>query len=209
MPTVADTLTDIERLQTEIECRLRQGTIRQDAFVADLLNFTIILYFSWLSHHCLAKAQASISLGRSPAVAKYYELFAQRPVLEEFIRWQNIAGLFVLWNIFEKFVRNTHGTLSTSVPSAIEDAYKAILKSRSIKAKEYDQMITEFNLARLTRNSLHQGGIYSGKRVRRYVFRGVEYEFREGVKVRPIRLLDLASTFWEHYCRIVASNSAT
>ena len=52
---------------------------------------------------------------------------------------------------------------------------------------------------RITRNSLHSGGIYTLKNAKQYYFRGQLFSFDPGKSVVPLRLWDVVPTMWEHY----------
>ena len=81
----------------------------------------------------------------------------------------------------------------------LEERYKRILRPISVDQPTYDAMINEFNLIRLTRNSLHVGGIYRNSRKFSYTLKGKNYLLETGKEVTPIRLMDIVETMWKHF----------
>lgn len=200
MATIADTLNDIQKLQNEVfsYCKNHEE-LENCAFVRDLMNFTTIHFFQLLAHTTLDSVRDNIRPLRHPYAEKYYSLYEQDSILEEFIRFDNISGMFILWNLFERYVDTKRAALPKDEESALEVRYKAILRYIAVNQPTYNAMINEFNLIRLTRNSLHNGGIYRYKKPRHFVLKGKKYELNCGIEVTPLRLMDIAETIWKHF----------
>ena len=98
-----------------------------------------------------------------PYADKYYSMSRESGVLQGLIRNDNISGTFVLWNIFEQYIDKVRANLPRPSERTLEDRYKKILRDIGIDKSRYDIMINEFNLIRLTRNSLHGGGLFRNK----------------------------------------------
>lgn len=203
MATIKDTLTEIENLQNEISTLLKKGSLQQNKFIEDIMNFTTVYYFDLLSHSSLEVIKNKSLIPPDKMIRKYFSLFKQKNVLQEYIRWQNIGGLFIVWNIFEKMVRELHQKISRSSEKSLEDSYKEILKHNKLDYKQYSKMLEEFNVIRLTRNSLHQGGVYKFPRRKEYKLADEVYKFEQGKEVKPIRLMTAIRVIWNHYLSIV------
>lgn len=203
MATVADTLNEIQRLQAAVADRSGPWSKPADLeFVRDLSNFTTTYFFGLLSHATLDAVRGHIESIRNPYADKYYSMYRQRGLLQELIRLDNVSGVFVLWNIFERHVDRTRDGMRGEPERSLEDRYKAILRCTGIDRQTYDGLVNEFNLIRLTRNSLHGGGTYRNSRKFSYTLRGKRYTLERGKQVTPIRLLDVAQTMWEHFVTI-------
>ena len=126
-------------------------------------------------------------------------MFSENGLLQEFIRLDNISGTFALWNIFEKHIDEMRANMPGERERDLEDRYKKILRESHIDKRRYDAMVNEFNLIRLTRNSLHNGGVYSNQKERTFALKGKKYTLKPGESVSPLRLMDVAETMWEHF----------
>ena len=203
MATVMTTIIEIEYLQNEIEALLKKGSLQQNKFIEDIMNFTTVYYFELLSHGSLESIKNRSLIPHNKMIKKYFSLFNQKMVLQEYIRWQNIGGLFIIWNIFEKMVRTLHQKITKGAEKSLEDSYKEILKHRKLNNKQYTEMLEEFNAIRLTRNSLHKGGIYKFSKKKENKLAGELYKFEQGKEVKPIRLMTVIRVMWNHYLSIV------
>jgi 4-alpha-glucanotransferase len=63
---------------------------------------------------------------QASAFQKYFELLSQDTMLHEYIRWQNIGGLFSVWAMFERFILRQHGQISRKHPGYIERVAKLL-----------------------------------------------------------------------------------
>ena len=120
----------------------------------------------------------------------------------------NISGMFLLWNIFAQHVDRRRASLPGNPERKLEDRYKKVLRNIGIDQPTYDAMVNEFNLIRLTRNSLHSGGIYRNKTQYTFTLKGEKYLLKMGQAITPIRLMDVAETLWKHFV-IVADQRET
>ena len=203
MATIADTLNDIQKLQDAMSVKIHDcRELADTVFVRDLMNFTTIYFFSLLSHATLNALKDRILSIRHSYADKYYSMYKQRGLLQELIRLDNISGMFVLWNIFEQYVNGTRAALPEDPERYLEGRYKKILRQIGIDQPTYDVMINEFNLIRLTRNSLHGGGVYRNSTRFSYSLNGRNYLLETGKKVTPIRLMDIAGTLWKHFMTV-------
>jgi len=75
MPTIEETLIDIENLQNEIDESIKKGIIKQTKFIDDLMNFTTTYYFELLSHCTLEILQRKKLLSSEKIVKKYFSYF--------------------------------------------------------------------------------------------------------------------------------------
>ena len=200
MATIADTLNDIQKLQEEISSkRMESKECSNSTFTRDLMNFTTICFFELLAHTTLDALRSQLEPIRHPYADKYYSMYKESGVLQELIRLNNISGIFVLWNIFEQHIDKVRTKLSGEPERNLEDRYKKILRDIGVDKRRYDTMINEFNLIRLTRNSLHGGGLYRKKNERNFTLKGRKYTLKPGEAVSPLRIMDVAETMWEHF----------
>lgn len=198
MSTIQNTMDDIVLLQDEINRELKKH-INKPKVLVDLLNYSSIYYYNFLAHACLDKQKNEKFYKNDILYNKYYTLTQNSFLLEEYIRWINISGLFTVWNIFELFVREKEKKELNQSGFKIEEAYKNILKKKEIEKKLYDKMVSEFNVIRITRNSLHQGGYYNNDKKRIFNFYGEKYIFEKGTSVKPIRIMKILYIIWQHY----------
>lgn len=192
MATIGSTLNQIQELQREID----EGGL-EDRFVQELMNFTTIVFFQYLAHAVLDEAKDSLS-SLSQAAQKYYELSAQPEVLTEFIRFSNSGQFVCIWNAYEKYLRqkyfNDFGLTEFKINQLFDDLVDRIQPSDSAKIKE------EFEVMRNTRNSLHDGGVFSEKFTPwSGSFLGATYKFSPGEPVTPLRVVDVCFVMWSHY----------
>ena len=203
MATIADTLNDIQKLQKVMSIRCKEFENRtNDRFVHDLMNFTTIYFFSLFSHATLDSLRDRLQPISHPYADKYYSMYKQTDLLQELIRLDNISGMFLLWNILEQYIERTRDALPGDLERDVQGRYKTILRHVGIKQPRYDTMINEFNLIRLTRNSLHSGGVYLKKRKLTFTLNGRDYVLEMGKRVTPIRLMDVANTMWDHFVTV-------
>ena len=200
MATIADTLNDIQKLQAEMLSRQIEGKVIADhTFISDLMNFTTVYFFHLLSHATLDALITQIEPIHHPYSDKYYAMYRQSGVLQELIRIDNISGIFVLWNIYELYIDKMHAKLVGTPEGRLKDRYKKILRGVGVNKRRYDDMLNEFDLIRLTRNSLHGGGIFRNKSQFAGTLMGKEYVLEPGKSVNPLRLMDVAETMWGHF----------
>ena len=195
MPTIGETLNDIEILQEEISRFIE--THGSDEFLSDIMSFTTAYWFELAGHACL---DVSAGLVSPPDIwKKYYTLRRRREFLEEYIRWNNIGGLFIIWNVYERHIRRIQKSLLKSDGGPINVIYKEILKKRGFGGRQLRDMLSEFEAIRLTRNSFHTGGIYRNPKRRVYYLRNEKYVLEQGKPVKPIRLISVLQILWNHY----------
>ena len=200
MATIADTLNDIQKLQEEISSkRTERKECADSTFVNALMNFTTVYFFELLAHTTLDAIRTQIEPIHHPYADKYYSMYRESGVLQELIRNDNISGTFVLWNIFEQHIDSARANLPGPPERTLEDRYKKILRDIGVDKRCYDIMINEFNLMRLTRNSMHGGGLFRNKNEYIATLKGKRYSLRPGEPVIPLRLMDAAETMWEHF----------
>jgi len=192
MVSIQDTLIEIIQIQKEFD------TIGNDnSLVKEFMNFTSVLYFDYLSHAVLDQSRI-IDLSKIPGSLKYYELFAQPGLLPEYIRINNIGQFSVVWNVYEKYLRekyqNDYGLTKFKIKNLFVDLIKKLV------LKNEQQIIDEFEVMRNTRNSLHDGGIYNSKFPPiKGILCGQEFGFTPGNPVTPLRIMDVIKTMWSHY----------
>ena len=174
----------------------------ETAFVRALMNFTTIYFFGLLSHATLDALRDPISSIRHVYADKYYSLYKERGLLQELIRLDNVSGMFVLWNILEQYIDGTRSALRGDPERSLGERYKTVLRQSGLDQPTYETMVNEFNLIRLTRNSLHGGGVYRNSKRFSWALEGETYSLESGKKVTPIRLMDVAATMWKHFVRI-------
>ena len=198
MSTIADTLNDLQAIQHEM-----QQTIEEEAdvddFIRGLFAFTTARLFDLCAHAVLETLRNPVEALRHPYAEKYYSLFDQRPVLNAQILWSNHSGLFSLWNMFELFVKRSAESMGLDNKVHLDKLYKNVLGNRGFQGAAYQRIFEEFEVMRITRNSLHNGGNYDRSKARQYHFRGELYSFDPGRPVKPLRLVDVVQTMWEHY----------
>ena len=200
MATIADTLNDIQRIQDEIsskkiECETWAGS----TLPRDLMNFTTIYFFDLLAHATLDALRSQLEAIRHPYADKYYSMYREEGLLQELVRKENISGTFVLWNMFERHVDQMRANFPGNQERTLGERYKSILREYGIEKRVHDRIISEFNLIRLTRNSLHAGGIFRNKNAYSFTLKGRTYSLRPGEAVTPLRLMDVVETMWKHF----------
>jgi len=206
MTTIAQTLLDIEKVQQDIQRQLSSGKLLLSKFIEDIMNITGVYHFDLLAHSSLDAAKTELSNTSNPFLLKYRSLSRKDGMHKEYIRWLNIGGVFVVCNIFEKFVRETHGQLFKDVKiKHLKDAYEHILQSKNIKDPTLSRMVREFSLIRFIRNSFYHGDTYTNPKTRTFILGGEKYELEEGKSVKPIRLMTAITIFWQHYSKIMSS----
>ena len=198
MSTIGDTLNDIQAIQHEIQQTLEKSPFADD-FIKELCEFTTAHFFDLCAHVVLDTLRNPIETLHHPYAEKYYSLFDQRPVLHAQILWSNHSGLFSLWNMFERFVKVSAGSMGLDNTVSLDKCYKNVLRNRNVQGAEYQRIFEEFEVMRITRNSLHNGGMYRGNKAKQYRFRGELYSFDPNSSVKPLRLVDVVQTMWEHY----------
>jgi hypothetical protein len=192
MATIKDTLYEIEQIQSEFTT-----VVNDDGFIKDITNITTVIYFEYLSHTVLDEAR-TIDLSSIKNSKKYYKLFSKKDLLSEFIRINNISQLFIVWNVYEQYLRrkyfNEYGLRKFNIKALFDDLIN------KVDPENKTQIIEEFEVMRNTRNSLHEGGKYNSEFI---YYRGnlcdKEYEFIPGVLVKPLRIMDVIKTIWSHY----------
>ena len=170
------------------------------------MNYTTIYFFGLLSHATLDALKDHISSIRHSYADKCFSLYEQKGLLQELIRLDNVSGMFVLWNIFEQYVDGTRVVLPGDSERSLEGRYKTILRQIGVDQPTYDTMVNEFNLIRLTRNSLHGGGVYRNSKKFSCALNGTNYLLETGKVVTPIRLMDVAETMWKHFVTVADSS---
>ncbi len=200
MTTIGQTLMDIEQLQHDIETHLSSGRVQPSKFIDDILNITKAYHFDLLAHSSLDTARAELSTTSNSLVLKYYALSTEAKVHEDYIRLINVGGLFMVWNIFERFIREIYGQIFEGLEiKHLKDAYKEILESKVIDRNTSLRMTGEFNVIRFVCNKLHQGTRYLMPKNRKLVLSGETYELEKGKPVKPIRLMTVINVLWRHY----------
>jgi len=175
-------------------------------FIEDIMNIIGVYHFDLLAHSSLDAAKTELSNISNPFLVKYRSLSGKEGMHKEYIRWLNIGGVFVLCNIFEKFVRETHGKIFKDVKiKHLKDAYEHILQSKNIDNPTLSRMVREFSLIRFIRNSFYHSDTYTNPKTRTFVLGGETYDLEEGKSVKPIRLMTAIAIFWQHYSKIMSS----
>jgi hypothetical protein len=205
MATIAQTLLDIEQVQQDIQKQLGSKKLELSKFIEDIRNITAVYQFDLLAHSSLDVTKAEFSGTANPYLQKYRSLSRKDEMHEEYIRWLNIGGLFVVCNIFERFVKETHGKICNGMKARdIKHAYEHILQRRNIENQLLRRMVKEFNLIRYVRNSLYQGDTYTNPKTREFVLGEETYELEKGKPVKPIRLMTAITIFWKQYVQIMS-----
>ena len=200
MSTIADTLNDIQKIQGEMQAGLEDGVIGQnDEFIREVLELTTVYFFELCAHTVLDTLRGLVTAQRHPYAEKYYSLFDQAGVLDRYIYWSHHSGLLSFWNIFERYIKRKAEIMGLNAAVPLDRCYKDVLSERGVENPKYQWAIDEFELIRLTRNSLHSGGMYTRTKPRQGSICGIRYSLEPGHPVRPIRLLDVVRTAWEHY----------
>jgi hypothetical protein len=205
MTTIAQTLFDIEKVQQDIKRQLDNGKVQPSAFIEDIINIIHVYHFDLLAHSTLDTAKTELSNVSNPFLVKYRSLSRKEGLHKEYIRWLNIGGLFVVCNIFEKFVRETHGQIfKDGKTKHLKDAYEHILQSKNIDNPTLSRMVKEFSLIRFIRNSFHHVDTYMNPKTIKFALGDDKYELEEGKPVKPMRLMTAIAIFWHHYSTIMS-----
>jgi hypothetical protein len=204
MATIAQTLLDIGQAQRDIQLQLNEGKVQLTKFIEDIMVITRVYQFDLLAHSSLDGVKTELSGTAHPLLLKYRALSQKPDMHEEYIRWLNIGGLFIVCSIFEKFVREAYGRICQGAGTKhLRDAYKKILQSKGIDNSTASRMVREFNLIRFIRNSFYQGGVYTHPKAQKFVLGDETYELVKGKPVKPIRLMTAINIFWRHYATIM------
>lgn len=206
MATIADTLNEIPKLQSRVEALLTDPNALDRVFLTEVMNFTSVYYFGLLSHACMDDAviRKILASGKFPKAKKYYELFVDPMMLDEYVRWQNIGGIFSLWVIFEKFIVRQHNSFSTKETEYFEKAHDKILKKWGLRKTAREDIHNTFKGIRRTRNALHDDGIYYNEAGKDFEFKleGEKFTLRHGEPVVPLRLMTMAEVMLDHYIEL-------
>lgn len=201
MATLAQTIIEIEQIQEEFKVIGSDGSL-----VDDLMGFSTSIYFENISHAVLDQSRI-IDLSSIPLSKKYYELFAQENLLQTYIRFNNIGHFFVVWNAYEKYLRQKYLDACGLTEFGIKNLFEDLTMKLDIENRE--QTIDEFEVMRNTRNSFHNGTIFNPEFE---PFEGVlcdeTFNFVPGELVRPLRVMNVIRTMWEHYKRLEKINVA-
>ena len=212
MTTIAQTLTDIEQLQAEIAARLDVDPTQDMAFVDEIRRLLTVYYFDLLAHSSLDTARADLKTRTTanPFAGKYFDLSESPGVLEDYVRWLNTGGLFIAWNIFEKFVRERYTRIfNESRLPPLKDAYRSILTHRGLDKSTAGRMRIEFNLLRFVRSTLQRQSNYRNRQTREFDLDGEAYVLEAGQPVKQIRLMTVIQLIWRHYRVLQAPLSAS
>ena len=192
MATIADTLNDIQKIQKEFKI-----SENDDSLVKDLMNFTTVIFFDYLSHSVLDNVR-HFDFSQIPGGPKYFELFESDGLLLEYIRINNIGHFSVVWNAYEKYLRQKYLNEFGLSKFKIKDLFVDLIER--LKPANRGQILEEFEVMRNTRNSLHEGGIFN---IKFAPFQGLLcnklYLFSPGDPVVPLRIMDVVKTMWSHY----------
>ena len=203
MTTIAQTLLDIENLQKDIDDRLGRGELQPSQFIDDIIRITQAYQFDLLAHSSLDTAKTELADTSNFLVLNYYTLSDQADIHKEYIQLLNIGGLFMVWNIFENFIRETYERMFEGLEiKNFKDAYKDILQNSKIDGRTVSRMIGEFSVIRFIRSVLHQGGVYLNPNTRKFDLGGETYKFERGKPIKPIRLMTVIGVIWNHYLTI-------
>jgi len=206
MTTIAQTLLDIEKVQQDIQRQLSSGKLQLSNFIEDIMSIIGVYHLDLLAHSSLDASKTELSNTSNPFLIKYRVLSRKNGMHKEYIRWLNIGGVFIVCNIFEKFVRETHGRIfKDGKIKHLKDAYEHILQSKNIDKPTLHRMVREFNLIRFIRNSFYQVDTYTNPKTRTFVLSGETYELEEGKSVKPIRLMTAITIFCQHYSTIMSN----
>jgi hypothetical protein len=201
MATIRDTLKEIPLLQGQIEQEMDAPETLDSAFLLDLMNYTSVYYFDLLGHACMEQVRARLR-GPLPNFLKiYYSNFDNPTMLEEYIRWQNIGGLFIVWVTFEKFIIRQHTAISGKKPGDVLSAHDKLLKKRGFDKVRRKAILKTFTGIRRTRNALHSDGVYLNEDGKDFIFTlaGEKYILKHGQSVIPLRILRVVREMLTHY----------
>jgi hypothetical protein len=205
MTTIAQTLFDIEKVKQDIKRKLDNGKVQPSTFIEDIINIIHVYHFDLLAHSTLDTAKTELSNVSNPFLVKYRSLSRKDGMHKEYIRWLNIGGLFVVCNIFEKFVRETHGQIfKDDKIKHLKDAYEHILQNKNIDNHTLRRMVKEFSLIRFIRNSFYHVDTYMSPKTRTFALGDDKYGLEEGKPVKPMRLMTAIAIFWQHYSKIMS-----
>ena len=206
MPTIEQTLMDIEKVQQDIQSQLSSGKMQQSPLIDDLIHIINVYHFDLLAHSCLDDSETKVSTESKQFLEQYHSLSRKDGIHSESIRWLNIGGLIIVCNLFEKFVRETHAQLFTDEPiNHLKDAYEQILENKNINTDTMHRMVREFSLIRFIRNSFYHGDSYKNSTARVFDFGNETYNLEEGKLVKPMRLMTAITLLWQHYSMIMSS----
>lgn len=194
MSTILDTLKEIEELQVEIEKHIER---KKDNLIIGLINFTTVMYFEFSAHAILNDIK-NHNFSYVNFANKYFRLNSDENLLNEFIRYMNIGHLFIIWQEYEKYLRSKFVEKFGHDEFKITEIFRKLMNE--MKLKDGSKIKEEFEVIRLTRNNLHNGGVYN-KIFSPYkgTLKGVEYKFIPGKNVTPIRIMDIIKSIWFHY----------
>ena len=202
MTTIAQTLTDIEQLQAEIAAYVDGDPSAGTAFVDEIRRLLTVYYFDLLAHSSLDTARADLKTRTTanPFVGKYFDLSDNSKVLEDYIRWLNTGGLFIAWDIYEKFVRERYTRIfNESQLPPLKDAYRSILVHQGLGKSTAARILVEFSLLRFVRSTFRRQESYLNRQTREFDLGGEAYVLEAGQPVKQIRLMTVIQLIWRHY----------
>jgi len=191
MTSIGQTMKEIESFQSEI-----LKVEYDDDFQFRLVNITTIIYFDYLSHSILYQAK-NLNLSSIKEAEKYYKLYSQKHLLQEQIRINAVGLFFNLWLEYERFLRRKLTSIKGEDKFKISSTFNELLNL--IPLEKRGSVENEFEVIRITRNSLHDGGIYKLDKPYKGKIGHQTYIFVKNHPVIPIRNLDVVKTIWKHF----------
>lgn len=201
MKTISDSLVEIPILQKNILIEKKSQNILDSQFCDDILEYTTSYYYNMLAHSCLSNLNLNVDVFKLPKSYQQYISETSKDdnnIYKSIIMYQSIAGILICWNYFEQFIFRICKTRSENAGD-FEKHHKNLL-STHIKRAKAKEIIHNFTGIRKTRNSIHNGGIYtSGSKNFSFTVKDTNYILIPGKRVAPIRILDLLDEMWRHY----------
>ena len=103
--------------------------------------------------------------------------------LDRYIYWSHHSDLLSFWNIFERYIKRKAEIMGLNAAVPLDRCYKDVLSERGVENPKYQWAIDEFELIRLTRNSLHSGGMYTRTKPRHGSVCGIQYSLAARLRI--------------------------
>jgi hypothetical protein len=195
MYKIKDYYKHIIDIQNKIEDEINSIDVFNIDFCKKLMNYTTTLYYNIFSHICLDELKSYLKtdgkkyIFLTKNIEKYIsDTFLEKNIYNEIIRYQNISGLYIVWNIYENMIFNVNNKLKRN---NFEKYQKKLLDD--------DSKLININGIRLTRNSLHNDGVYTNKQEYNFSVQNENFILKYKENVKPISIINIINELLECY----------
>ena len=199
MASIEDTLKEIGKLQDQITREFESSDCFDPEFCTEIMNYSSVYFYDLLAHSCMDLLKSQSPASSLPGAYQHYFTNVTPEIMHEIIRFQNISGLFIVWNIFSQFIFRIGKKTGRINAGEFPKIHKKVIEYGA-KRSDTKKVIETFTGIRRTRNSLHQDGNYTeGENQITFEVQGKSYTLTPEEQVVPIRIMDVLNEMWIHY----------